>query len=277
MDNQLSSVCRLLGLNFNDSQLAEALNPFRIGDLLDEGVMAVVFEAINAEDGTQVIVKLPSPEEYLLEPDFPTRVRTLQYESDWLEQARHHAIKGVVRVIANRTNERFPFLVLEKLGPSLGTTIEANGREILLEDCLVMLRDIATVLQRLHGCELYHCDVKPDNILQDRQGWTLIDPAPVNNNTIEYLDERVPAGPRRDILALGRTFLAAYLGAENSFVIKDLEGCDIYDHPALLQLVKRMLRESRYAIPDARTVRRLASRILADEYGVSSPRYRMHE
>lgn len=204
--------------DWGPEQLTEALSPYRLGEpVATDGEQAVVFAAHSIEpfEAVGAVIKLPctSGESSILHSTFEDRVAALREEARVMGKCR--GADHVVQVLADRTASEFPHLVLERLGESLETRIEASApgdadSGLSVVDALVVMRDAAAGLQAIHQVGECHQDVKPGNILWSLgRGWVLIDPTTPDYFTEEYLDRWFMTGRQRDFVALGRTFLAA--------------------------------------------------------------------
>jgi hypothetical protein len=107
----------------------------------------------------------------------------------------------------------------------------------------------------------FHYDIKPGDILRGTDRWTLIDPAPEDRVTDLYSRSSYQEGPRRDIVALGRTFLAAYLGREGEKTLAP-ECPKLQAYPGAEELLQQMLGESEKDLPTAQRIRRQAAHLL---------------
>ena len=138
---------------------------YRVQELLDRGGMAIVYRAVDqALDDLPVVVKTPIPE--LLEgPRGDDLRRRMRVEGSAQLRARHEC---VVRIL-DRGDEPVPFFVVDYMsGGSLADRLD-KGRQAP-EDALPWLERIASALDHSVDTGLVHRDVKPANILFDRQG-----------------------------------------------------------------------------------------------------------
>jgi serine/threonine protein kinase len=281
MDENLRCLLRELRLNWDESKLRHKIAPLQLGEPLfsEDPQLALTYAGTQVLQGktVDVVVKFPaaSVTRGLRRMLLDEKLEALQHEADVLDQATREKVPHIVRLIDNQTRERLPFLVMERLGENLSQRFkrqEGAGAEGLpLRDCLVVLRDVADALAGLHQLGTYHNDVKPDNVLKGADGWSLVDPAPPKLLTAKYWDSRFPEGPPRDVLALGRTFLAAYLGYEDEPAIDD-KYPELEEHAELRRLLRRMLGQGRKEPPPATDVQRIASSLLRKGLGLESSR-----
>jgi serine/threonine protein kinase len=99
-----------------------------------------------------------------------------------LQDAKEHEFQNVIRIIYEDVLEldgkEFPFYVMEKADTDL--------KEYLLENPMVdnqqrflLCRDVFKAIKQLHSIDIYHRDIKPDNVLlfitDDKFSWKLGD------------------------------------------------------------------------------------------------------
>jgi len=240
----------------------EAVAPYRLRNSVAEGLMALVVVASSPDSPDHdLIVKFPSskPTDGLDELD--ARIRSLKHEASVLYDCRD--IPNVVDLIDDRTHEELPFMVIRHLGANLKQDIERRQR-LSFAECAEMLRDVGGALEQMHKRDMHHYDVKPENIVCGPNGWTLIDPSLPDIRTEQFQHEAIEQeqGEERDIYALGVSCRLAMLGYGgtmlNSSFFNSLEN----ENDEFARLFRRMLMDGRCKAPDARTVRKVAERLL---------------
>jgi serine/threonine protein kinase len=270
-----------LGLNWDESNLRHEIEPPQLGKPLfsEDPELALTFAGTQVlpEKTVDVVIKFPAASDPSGWPRMllDEKLLALRHEADVLDKATREKIPHFVRLLDDQTRGQLPFLVMERLGENLSQRLKqregAGAKGLPLRDCLVLLRDVADALAGLHRLGIFHNDVKPDNVLKCADGWSLIDPAPSDLYTAQYRDRRYPEGPPRDVLALGLTFLVAYLGEEGETAIDD-EYPELEDPPELRRLLRRMLGQGRMGPPPATDVGRIASSLLRKGLGLESRR-----
>jgi serine/threonine protein kinase len=281
MDKRLTDLLRELELECDDEQLNSQMAPWRLRILLsgDDPVMALTFVGYepltilnsrgprplpgqSAPPCQEVVIKFPAPshrhEGHRVR--LKDNLEALQYEAAWLRRVKEHKISNIVSLLDDKTQHDLPFLVMERLGDSLLDVLKHQG-PITVKDCLTMVHDVATALDGLHNHTFFHNDIKPGNILKGTDRWTLIDPAPEDRVTYLYSHRSYPKGPQRDIVALGRTFLAAYLGREGEKTLPP-ECPELQAYPGAEELLQQMLGEGEKDPPTAHRIRCQAARLL---------------
>jgi serine/threonine protein kinase len=259
-----------LRLRCDEKKLQHNFAPYQLGRCLTDdadSMTALVYEAVDTSSGREVAVKVPNllSTGELVPTPLEDKVEALRDEAKVL--ARFVGTPHIVTLVADWTERRLPFLVLERLGGSLLEVIDRE-ESLCLKDALEVLRDVARGLAAMHGKGYCHNDVKPGNVLRGPQGWTLIDPTTPDWSTTDYTYSDALEGAPRDIFALGLTFLAAYLGEEREKEEQEIpDGCDLEDEPDVVRLLNRMLGKTHYGLPDAKWVRRRAEQLLADPRG----------
>ena len=69
--------------------------------------------------------------------------------------------KGVIK----RSRRKRPFVVVERLGPSLRDFLENIKINLKLKDIIKLGIGLIEKTKQLHELGIVHCDIKPDNIL----------------------------------------------------------------------------------------------------------------
>jgi len=267
MEARLHDLLRLLGLRWAPVKLKRALAPYRLGRLLADGRVAVVFVASGRDSRRQdKVVKFPGPLGFCggKPYDLDLRIETLQEEARVLTACND--VPNLVRIVEDCTDCELPFLVLERLGgSSLEAVLKRNG-PLGLPDWLELLADLSAGLEGMHALGECHNDVKPANILlSPEHGWTLIDPCVDELTTAAYYDgqdDDASSGPARDMVALGMTMRQALLGLK-SFDPEWVLFRRLERHPELVSLMRRLRRDGRCKVPNSQTVRRTVNRVIA--------------
>lgn len=139
--------------------------------VIARGGMADVYRVRHVQNGQIRALKIPHPTKYRLNNEWGVKYRTLfQRESHLTSQVQH---ANLVRAIESSKIETIglPYLLLEYVdGPSLHAIIEKTGR-LSLADAASVVIQVARALAYLHTRYYHvHCDVKPSNILIDKNG-----------------------------------------------------------------------------------------------------------
>ncbi|MEZ4452258.1 MAG: serine/threonine-protein kinase [Nannocystaceae bacterium] len=140
---------------------------FRINKLIGEGGMGVVYQAHDTQVDRQVAIKLMR-RECLSDNKFLTRFRR---ELEVTSQFRH---PSTIRVYEHgETDDGRPYMVMELLtGDSLSERLE-RGRLPELQ-ALQYAKQIAESLSEAHEHDVYHRDLKPDNLFIETVGVTTV-------------------------------------------------------------------------------------------------------
>jgi serine/threonine protein kinase len=189
------------------------LGPYRLGEVLGEGGVGIVFRAVHEPDGQVVALKVLRAE---LASDETYRRRF----------AREGRIAGIlshphlVEVVDAGEADDHTYLAARYVdGRSLAEALEEGA--LPLSAVLRVTAEIATALDTLHREGLVHRDVKPSNIMLDASGSSFLTDFGVAKGaaatvltkpgrvvgTLDYLAPEVikgaPAGPPADIYGLG--------------------------------------------------------------------------
>jgi serine/threonine-protein kinase len=136
---------------------------YRLVELLGQGGMARIYRAHDSQLDRFVAVKLLRPE-YGRDPDFGSRFR---HEAQAAASLNH---PNVVSVYDYGQADAGPFIVMELVdGEDLATIIKRSGALPPRQAARIMA-DTARALHAAHGRGIVHRDVKPGNIMIDREG-----------------------------------------------------------------------------------------------------------
>lgn len=193
---------------------------FRIGGLLGRGVGTEVYSAHDQVLERPVAVKL-----FPADPD-PTACRRITDEAQALDRLDH---RRLVSVFDGGVHRGRPYLVMQLVrGQSLGARLRKGSLPAVRAVPMVAL--LADGLAHVHSRGVVHRDVKPSNILLDRQslpylgdfgiallsGQSRVTEAHEIVGTPAYLaPEQVyggPLGPAVDVYALGLVLLECLTG-----------------------------------------------------------------
>jgi len=132
------------------------LNRYTIGDRLGDGNFAVVYRCFdkrnNAEYALKVIKKL----------DVPQMSQMIENELSILKSISH---PNIINLISDLVTTTDVYLITELV--SGGDLFEAIARctDFSERDIRLMTRNLASALAYLHGLDIVHRDVKPENLL----------------------------------------------------------------------------------------------------------------
>jgi serine/threonine protein kinase len=144
------------------ADLREALaGRYHVDRVLGRGGMATVYLAENRETGVSVAIKVLRPE--LASILGPTRFHR---EIEILTRLRHPNILPILD-----SDDRGPFLYFVMpyvAGDSLEALVQREGA-LPLDRVLEIARDLAAAIDYAHGEGILHRDIKPGNVLLEKQ------------------------------------------------------------------------------------------------------------
>ncbi len=149
-----------------DGQFTPEIFPRSFGDYelverIGQGGMGVVYRARQKSLGRAVCIKMLPPG--LLEPQRMDRFT----EESRLAGRLHHP--GIVPVFDAGSYNGQPYYVMEFVeGESLAASIARQP--LAAREAAASLCEIATAIQFAHDLGVLHCDLKPANVLVDREG-----------------------------------------------------------------------------------------------------------
>ena len=195
-------------------QPGDSVGPFRLQQLLGEGAMGLVYRARREPEGDTVALKVLKR---ALSRDTIYRQRFLREA----EVAKQVEDRHLVPVVEAGEDDGVHYLAMQYVdGGSLDDRIEANG-PLAPREALRVSAEVAAGLDALHREGLVHRDVKPSNIMLDREGhaaltdfglargpaFTVLTKPGQVMGTLDYIAPELISGsaatPASDIYALG--------------------------------------------------------------------------
>ena len=204
---------------------------YRVVKVLGSGGFGKTFEVISARSSIPKVLKV-------LVNDIPKAVELFQQEADVLSKLEHPGIPRVERdgyfvYFPKDTQQPVHCLVMEKV---VGLDLEqymSNRRLRPIDTSLVIdwLRELVSILEKVHSQSFFHRDIKPPNIMLRSSGeLALIDFGTARQVTRTVVNQQggvtgiISAGytpqeqinnnavPQSDFFALGRTFVYLLTG-----------------------------------------------------------------
>ena len=195
-------------------QPGDSVGPFRLEQLLGEGAMGLVYRAVREPGGDTVALKVLKR---ALSRDTIYRQRFLREA----EVAKQVEDKHLVPVVEAGEDDGVHYLAMQYVdGGSLDDRIEGSG-PLALAEALRVAAEVAAGLDALHREGLVHRDVKPSNIMLDREGraaltdfglargpaFTVLTKPGQVMGTLDYIAPELISGsvatPASDVYALG--------------------------------------------------------------------------
>ena len=196
---------------------------YEILELLGEGGMGAVYKARDRELERFVAIKVIRPE---LAVSLPILARFKQ-ELLLAHQVTH---KNVIRIYDLAEADNVKFITMEFIeGEDLRHVLQAKGK-FSPADAAAVIRQVCLALEAAHGVGVIHRDLKPQNIMQDKQGRILVMDFGLARSmdsdgmtrtgalvgTMEYMSPEQAMGQaldqRSDIFALGLIFYELLTG-----------------------------------------------------------------
>ncbi len=139
---------------------------YRIRGILGEGGMGVVYEAEQANPNRTVALKV-------IRPGVMTRsmLARFRHEAQMLGRLQHSGIAQIFE--ADTTPDGQPFFAMERVDGE-PITRYAKRRQLSIRERLELMKRVCAAVEHAHQKGVIHRDLKPDNILVDRDGTTKI-------------------------------------------------------------------------------------------------------
>ena len=204
-----------------------------------------VYDVFSEERGCRCIAKLPMPDQL----GTPKVVRRLLREGELLQWLTHPHIVRVYDVISDPR----PVLILEMLtGETLAHLIDTTPRRLPLVDIAHLGLHLCAAVHYLHRHNILHLDLKPSNIVAERQLAKVLDlslarppgPGKPGVGTLQYLAPEQARGDAftfaTDVWGIGAVLFEATTG-EYPFH-RDFAG---HEHPEIYEQTKRRIESVR--------------------------------
>jgi len=136
---------------------------YQIIEELGKGGMGRVYKVLDKEIGEKVALKL-------LNPEIAAESKTIERFRNELKTARQISHKNVCRMYHLSKEEGAPYIIMEYVrGEDLKSMIRMMGR-LSPGQAIVMARQVCEGLVEAHKLGVVHRDLKPQNIMIDRDG-----------------------------------------------------------------------------------------------------------
>jgi len=142
--------------------LGSTLGPYQILEQIGLGGMATVYKAYQPGMNRLVALKV-LPEHYARDPRF---VKRFEREAQVVAKLEH---RNIIPIYDYGSHNNITYLAMRYLQAGTVKDILAHGA-LPLNDVAKLLSDIASALDYAHSQGIIHRDVKPSNVLVDKQG-----------------------------------------------------------------------------------------------------------
>jgi eukaryotic-like serine/threonine-protein kinase len=140
---------------------------YEIMQLLGEGGMGAVYKAMDHEVERVVALKI-------IRPELAVREEILARFKQELILARRITHKNVIRIFDLGEAEGLKFITMEFIeGKDLSSLIKEKGR-LSFEQCAEVMSQTCTALDAAHSEGVVHRDLKPQNIMVDKNGRVIV-------------------------------------------------------------------------------------------------------
>ena len=140
-------------------------NKYKLISIINSGSYSKVFKAQHIEKGTYVAIKFDYDEKSkkILENEIRIYIRLLKYKID-----------NIVNIKSFGVIDKYNYIVMNIIPNTLEKYID-NLFKINKKSIDNLMVQLFSLLSKLHNIEIYHRDLKPDNILMNKDKIYLID------------------------------------------------------------------------------------------------------
>jgi serine/threonine protein kinase len=143
-------------------KVRDFLGPYRLARLIRLGSTCQVWEGIK-DDGNHYALKVPRPEQRGNKEE----IAFLKHEYEIASTLNH---KNVIKIVEYVTDSDTPFIVLELFSEINLKQALRRGPEPIAFMLSSIIEQSVESLYYLHSKGYVHCDIKPDNLLINREG-----------------------------------------------------------------------------------------------------------
>jgi serine/threonine-protein kinase len=142
--------------------VGQNVGPYRVTEQLGQGGMATVYKAYHANLDRYVAIKVM----HMAFGEDPTFLERFKREAQIVARLEH---PHIVPVYDFATQEKQPYLVMKFIE---GQTLKARLRKgyLSLQEIVQIMTAVASALDYAHHRDVLHRDVKPSNMILDRDG-----------------------------------------------------------------------------------------------------------
>lgn len=137
------------------------LERYCIESIIHEGSMSIVYQAVDVYDNLKVVIKKCSLKDSM-------SICALKNEYKILNNLHYKGIPGVYNYISD---SGYDYLIMEYIE---GHTLESIliNQSVNIQDILSIMEELCRILIYLHNhrYKVYHCDIKPSNIIISNKG-----------------------------------------------------------------------------------------------------------
>jgi serine/threonine-protein kinase len=146
------------------------IGKYRITGLIGEGAMGVVYRAQDPDIQRSVAIKTIRAPLRQDTGDGPTAMRQFRVEAQAAGRLNHPNIVAIYESGEYGETGDELFIAMECVdGPSL-STLAKQGDRLALPDVMAVMLQLLEALQCAHALRVWHCDIKPSNLLVGPDG-----------------------------------------------------------------------------------------------------------
>jgi len=214
---------------------------YRLSRELGGGGMSKVFVADDPAVGRRVVVKV-------LSPDLAAGVNVDRFKREIQLAASLHHPRIVPVLSAGQSGDDVLYYTMPFIDGETLRALVDRERQLPLERALAIARDVADALHYAHGRNIVHRDIKPDNILIERETGLPV----VTDFGIARAIER--AADESSVTSTGFTLgTPTYMSPEQAGAERDIDGrSDIYSLGCVLY--EMLVGAPPFVGPNARSI-----------------------
>lgn len=171
------------------------LKPLNVDFDKSKGGNSSVFILYDPQEETQSVIKFSkynlNNKDLVLR--FSDRIERFDREIDALNIAKNNDFQFVVNIIFDGNydvrNQNFRYFVMEKGDCDLTEFLKIN--ELTIQQRFLICTEILNGIKELHSKDIYHRDIKPDNILFVNGTWKISDLGLIGHRDDDFINKEI--------------------------------------------------------------------------------------
>lgn len=186
------------------------IGPYKILTELGRGSFGIVYEVLNTNNNKKYAMKIEEPQ-----------IEITQLDNEYAVYNELEGIVGIPKIYFFGKYLKYKYIIIQQLGPSLGT-LQNDRKKLTLKTCCMVMKRLINIIESIHQHNYIYRDMKPENIVIYEHNIYLIDFGMCKKYVVK--DEHIPMKTNKVLTGTARyASINTHLGYEQSRR-DDLEG-----------------------------------------------------